>query len=152
MRAMVRHWTIRGFFAALVCVSCFLSACVRSSADSQAQPTLQHIDAFYGIHMLSLEHHITISPTGLLRSVQTQFSNREIRQGQLTSEQIADLAADFAVWPTLETKYDNVVDAAEIRIQYGSKTIVGGTGLPESVTNLNQKIHRLANAMPVVEK
>ena len=126
------------------------------------EPELQEVDARYGIYLARMEMRTTISPDGRLRTVRTQnksygpadkvVERTEIRAGQLTPEQMAELARLFAGWETLNDVYENVPDGPDVRIEYGGKIVSGGTGLPRKVWDVHRRITELGTGMAVVEK
>ncbi|GEM_PF-6514024 len=128
------------------------------------QPTLKPIDLHYSIYLARFDQRITVSPDGLLRSVQTEnksyggndidpkLQRIEIREGKLTLQQMTDLSRLFANWGSLSsTASGNLADGPDISIRYGDKTISGGTELPRQVMNIQVKLTELARSMPLVD-
>ena len=166
-----------GYALATVLVGLLLGACAAAPAanrpatqpTSQAtsqpttQPALKSTDVHYGIYLARLDVHTTISPGGLLRRERTENKSYgpndidpkneriEIRQGRLTREQMASLAALFAGWDSLSDKpYPGVPDGGDVKIRYGDKTVSGGSSVPEQVRAVHARIDELAETMPVV--
>lgn len=157
---------------ALILATCLLTIVGRATASNPTthpttapatQLTLKPIELHYEIRLARLEHHITISPDGSLRSVRTtnksygpndldpKHERIEIREGKLTPDQISDLARKFTDWiPLTLERNGNVPDGPAISIRYGDRTISSGGEQPAPVTEIQTQLIELARAMPVV--
>ena len=129
------------------------------------QPVLKPIEMHYGIYLARLDHRITVAPDATLRSVRTEnesfggndidpkHERVEVRQGTLTGEQVADLARLFVDWDSLSSQpYGGVADGGDLLVRYGDKTVSGGSGVPEQVTDIRVRLSELARSMPVVKR
>lgn len=129
------------------------------------QAVLKAVDLQSGVYLARHEVHTTITPEGVLRSVRTENKSYgprdidpkqeriQIRAGRLTPAQMSELAGLFAGWESLSREpYGGVPDGAEIRIQYGDKTVAGGSAAPKQIWMINARVSELAGTMPVVEK
>jgi hypothetical protein len=127
------------------------------------RPTLQPIDLHYTIYLARLDVHTTITPDGLLRSVQIQNKSFgpndidpknqrvEVRQGRLNQDQILELARLFATWDSLsQTPYGGVADGGQVSIRYGDKTVSGQSHVPAQVSDVHTRIVELTRSMPIV--
>jgi hypothetical protein len=153
-----------------VAVVLFACQAQRTEAPAPAGPTavatseteLQAVDARYGVYLARLEIRTTITPDGRLRTVRTLnksyspadkvVEQTEVRAGQLTDEQIKELARLFAGWEALKDVYPNAADGPEVSIRYGDKIVTGGTGLPRQVWDVHRRVIELGTEMAVVEK
>lgn len=134
-----------------------------STTHPVTQPALQAVDLREGVYLARLVIHTTITPEGRLRSVRTEnksygptdidpkLARIEIREGQLSPQQMAELAAMFAGWDSLAAGYPGVPDGPELQFRYGEKTVAGG-GAPQQVWNVRRRIDEIAAGMPVVER
>ena len=129
-----------------------------------ARPVLRAIELHYGIYLARHDLRITVSPDGLLRSVRTdgksygpndtdpKHERVEIREGQLTAEQIADVARLFADWDSLSSdSYGGVADGGNVSIRYGDKRVSGGSAVPPQVTDVQARLIELAGSTPFVK-
>jgi hypothetical protein len=129
------------------------------------RPSLKPIEMRDGVHLARIEHRITVSSDGNLRSVRTdnksysgndidpRHERVEIREGQLTPEQVADLAALFANWDSLSPeRYNGVPDGRDVSIRYGDKTVSGGSAVPKQVTDARVRLMQVARSMPFVKQ
>ena len=136
-----------------------------TSTTTATRPTLKPVEMRDGVYLARIEHRITVSPDGTLRSVRTdnksyggndidpRHERVEIREGQLTQEQVADLAALFADWDSLSPeRYSGLVDGGDVSIRYGNKTVSGGTDVPKQVKDARVRLREFARAMPVVKQ
>ncbi|MFI5379616.1 MAG: hypothetical protein ACHRHE_09990 [Tepidisphaerales bacterium] len=121
---------------------------------------LRAIDVHNGIYLARLDVHTTVTPEGRVRRVFTQGVSYgpndrpgspqvEIREGQLSAAQMAELAQLFAGWESLSDQYDGVPDGPEVVFRYGDKQIRGGM-LPRQVWTAYKRIEQLAELMPRV--
>ena len=117
----------------------------RAPVTTQAtQPSLKEVDLRHGVYLARIEIHTTITPGGQLRSVRTEgksygprdidpkLERRDVRQGQLTPEQMAELAALFTGWESLSSlPYGGVPDGGHTELRYGDKIVSGGSDVPK---------------------
>jgi hypothetical protein len=76
----------------------------------------------------------------------------EIREGQLTAEQRAELAGLFTGWDALSSEpYSGVPDGGDYTVRCGDKTVSGGNGVPRQLTDVWGRLQELAKGMPVVK-
>lgn len=135
------------------------------SPPTTPRPTLRPVDLHYSIYLARHDLRITVSADGLLRSVRTdnktygpndldpKHERVEVREGQLTAEQTADLARLFANWDALSPKpYPGVPDGGDLSLRYGDKTVSGGSAVPKQVTDIRLRLTELAQSMPVVKR
>jgi hypothetical protein len=126
-------------------------------------PALKAVDLRHGVYPARIEIHITTIADGQLRSVRTdgksygardtdpKIERREVRQGQLTLEQIADLAALFIGCESLYSlPYGGVPDAGHTELRYGDKVVSGGSEVPKQVRASSRASARWLRRMPVV--
>jgi hypothetical protein len=123
---------------------------------------LQAVDARYGVYLARLEIRTTITPDGRVRSVRTLnksftpadkvVEQTEVRAGQLSEEQMKELARLFVGWEGLKDVYPNAADGPEVSIRYGDKMVSGGTGLPRQVWDVHRRVIELGTGRGVVEK
>jgi hypothetical protein len=150
--------------AATIRLLTIVLAAMSFSGAPEADLDLKSVDLTVRVHLARLEIHITISPAGAVRCIRTENKSwgagdidpgkehHEIRAGQLTKAQKAELSKRFAGWEVLSNKpYGGVADGPEIRIQYGEQVVSGGSALPKQVLELNQTIAALAAKMDVVK-
>jgi hypothetical protein len=117
------------------------------------------------VYLFRHDVHTTITPDGLLRSVQIhnktygpgdadpKSERVEVREGHLTPQQMGELAAMFEGWESYATtRYGGVPDGGEIELRYGDKTVAGGSATPERVWEIDRHINELTRKMPVVKE
>jgi hypothetical protein len=157
---------ILALVAALLLLGKSVPAAERESPSTRpaTQPALRAVDLHYGIYLARLDVHTTITPDGLLRSITIQNKSygpkdidpkserKEIRRGQLTPEQIAELVQLFAGWDALPDKFTGVPDGPAIELRYGEKTVTSGGELPDQVARVYVRIQELTRAMPVAKE
>lgn len=135
-----------------------------TTTTTSTNPVLKPIDLHYRIYLAGLDHRITVSADGTLRSVRTdnksyarndidpKHERVEVREGKLTAEQVADLARLFADWDSLSTTpYRGVPDGGDTSIRYADRTVSGGSEVPKQVTDACARLMELARSMPVVK-
>jgi hypothetical protein len=121
-------------------------------------PQLQWIQLRHEIQLARTETNINVTPRGFLRQVRITGKSygpndiiakptTETRVGQLSPEQMAELASLFEGWKDYQTNYKGTADGPEIEIHYGSKKVIGGSGLPPRVQQIRQRLMELGNAM-----
>jgi len=136
----------------------------KPSTRTTTQSILKHLDFRTGIYLARFEHRITITSDGKLKSVRREnisygpkdidpkLERREIRQGQLSPKQIAEIAAISAGWDSLSDKpYTGPADGRELWIKYGEKVVSGGDA-PKQVLDLKRFITDAAAKMEVVKE
>ena len=161
---------------ALLVLAIFLTGCARGSGTvrATAEPTtkattqvvFRAVDLHYSIYLARIDVHTTITSGGFLRCVRTDCKSWgpgdidprnervEVREGQLTREQISELAGPFRDWDLLSSDmYPSVPDGGETAIRYGDKLVSGGDGhgAPKQMWEAHRLICDLAAAMPVVK-
>jgi hypothetical protein len=132
---------------------------------STTQAILKPIELHYGIYLARLDLRVTVSAEGVLRSVRTDNKSYGtgdidpknervgVREGKLTTEQIAKLASLFTGWDSLSTTpYSGVADGGDISIRYGDKTVSAGSAVPKQVEDARIHLMELARSMPVAER
>jgi hypothetical protein len=131
---------------------------------SATQAVLKPIELHYGIYLARLDLQVTVSAEGVLRSVRTENKSYgtgdiaskkervEVREGKLTSKQIAELANLFTGWDSLSTTpYGGAPDGGDISIRYGDKTVSGGSAVPKQVEDARIHLMELARSMPLAK-
>jgi hypothetical protein len=136
----------------------------QATTQASARPALKEIELHYGVYLARYEQRITVSPEGALRSVRTDgksygpkdvdpnFERVEVREGQLTAEQMIDLSRRFADWSSFSSEpYTGHPDGGGVSIRYGNKTVSGGDLVPKQVEDIRVQLMELARAMPIVK-
>jgi hypothetical protein len=131
---------------------------------STTQALVKPIELHYGIYLARLDLRITVSRDGVLRSVRTDNKSYgtgdidpknervEVREGKLSTEQIAELASLFTDWDSLSTTpYGGEPDGGDISIRYGDKTVSGGSAVPKQLEDARIQLMELARSMPVAK-
>lgn len=134
-----------------------------ATATTRTRPALRPIEMRFEIYLARLDHRITVSPDGILRSVETVNKSYgpndldparqriEVREGRLTAEQMAELTRLLMGWDSLSSQpYGGVPDGGDVTIRYGDKTVSGGSEVPRQVTAVRIRLRQLARSMPVV--
>ena len=112
-----------------------IGACEKPSGTTQpapqsaTQPRLKALEMRHRVYLFRHDVHTTITPDGLLRSVQIhnktygpgdadpKSERVEVREGHLTPQQMDELAAMFEGWESLATtRYGGVPDGGEIEV------------------------------------
>lgn len=135
---------------------------VAFSGCDQRPALLKPVDLRSSIYLARYETHIVISPSGYLRSVTTSNktygpndkagpARTEVREGQLSAQQMAELSRLFAGWDSIAGAYASVADGGEVEIRYGNKSVTGNQ-LPKRAEAVQRQIQKFAESMPRVEE
>ena len=136
-----------------------LAGCAGKQPPS-TQPILQAVDLDYGVYLARIDIHTTISPEGFLQSVRTENKRyapndinngkerTELRQGHLTSNQIADLARLFQTAIQVPAdKSATVADGPYVHLRYGTTVLTNGNENMDAVRVLVDRIEAITATM-----
>jgi hypothetical protein len=118
----------------------------------------------HGIYLARCEVRVTVTPDGVLRSVNTMNKSYgprdidprntrvEVREGQLSAEQVGELAKMFDGFDAFSSEpYPGNPDGGVVMVRYGDKVVRGGNGVPEAVKAIRERLIQLGGQMPVVK-
>ena len=149
---------------------CLLCGCAKPSgvpgkAAEDGALLLKPIDAVSSVYLARRGDHISVTSGGILKYVLTTGKSygpndvpsgserHEVRQGQLTREQMEEHAGEFDSWDDLsQAGYGGVADGPEIAIQYGDHKVFGGSLTPREVWEIFARLRELGSAMPVTRE
>lgn len=125
------------------------------------RPALKAVDFDLDLYLARLEIHTTITPAGKVRSVRTENKSygpndnpgpprTEVREGNLSPMEIAELSRLFQDWEKLKDSYRGPADGPVIKISYGDKQIISGSAdAPKNVLLVQERILEISRAFPV---
>jgi hypothetical protein len=120
---------------------------VTPTTGDTTQPAFQTVDYHARIYLQGFDRHVTISKLGEIRCVTQPYTRGPIKRvtGQLTREEMIELATFFNGWEKLKRHYPSVVDGGSYSIRYGQKTVGtgGGPDMPEQFEKVRHEIERL---------
>lgn len=124
---------------------------------------IEPLELRYEIYLARLEGRVTVSEGGWLRFVRTDnksfgvndmspsHERVEVREGQLTGEQIRVLKEELAGWAELSAEpYGGVADGGWVSVRYGGKEVSGGSLVPERVVLVQRRLMEWGREMAVV--
>lgn len=125
-------------------------------------PALKAIEYESDVYLMRRSVRISVSAKGVIRwelgdtalyRGRPDEGPKEVREGQLSPEQMADLAARFAAFDRLADGYGAVADGPSISLTYGAKKVSGGGGKePQLFGDLVAHLTKLAEGLPNNEK
>jgi hypothetical protein len=125
-----------------------------TQAAADPRPSISPIDYTRTGGIAGTEDHIHILPSG---EIQTRGRMLGTAHGQLTNDQLRDLASLLENWDTLAAHYPSppgTADAYEIMIQYGNKKVIASEAadhLPAQFTKVRQTLESLAEHLSAHE-
>jgi len=111
-------------------------------------PTLGPVDYHSRVYLARYDKHITISRDGRIRREGGMATGQKgIAEGNLSRNEIANLAELFVVWEKLNSNYAGVPDGPEYEITYNGKTVSFGGDQPPELMAVRNELERLGAAL-----
>jgi hypothetical protein len=159
-QTLCMHRSILLFIALLI--GCNSRADVQAAGPAARAPQgIEAIEMRFSIYLARVDHRITVSPTGWLRSVRTDnvsYGANDIdprqqrtaaREGQLTPDQIADLSRLFEGWEIrTPTVPEARPDGGQVTIRYGTQSASGSADPASPLSLIATHLMQLAPSMP----